>query len=93
MLQEASVVGFVRTILIIMLVYFGVKILMRLLAPILMKSLIKKAEKRFGQQFGNQQPFQQKPQNEGEVTIDKIPNKNASSNKKVGEYVDFEEID
>jgi hypothetical protein len=92
MIQEASLVGFLRTILIIMLVYYGVKILMRLFAPYLMKSLVKKAEKRFGQQFGNQ-PHQAAPKPEGEITIDKVPRQSKTSNKKVGEYVDYEEID
>jgi len=75
-----------------MLIYFGIKILARLFAPILMKSLAKKVEKKFGQQFGNQQ-YQQQKAPEGEVSIDKIPRQQKSSNKKVGEYVDYEEID
>jgi hypothetical protein len=93
MLQEASIVGLMKTILIILLVYFGIKILARLFAPFLMKTLVKKAEKRFGQQFGNQQAQQQKTQPEGEVSIDKIPRSQKSSNTKVGEYVDYEEIE
>lgn len=93
MLQQASVMGLLRTILIILLVYYGVKILMRIFAPLLMKSLVKKAEKRFGQQFGNQNTYQEPPKREGEISIDKIPNQQKSSNKKVGEYVDYEEID
>ena len=91
MLQYASVTGFVRTLLIILLVYFGIKILSRLFAPVIFKYVTKKAEKRFGQQFGgfqNNQP----PEKEGETTIDKMP-KTKSSNKDVGEYVDYEEID
>ncbi|MDU8886179.1 DUF4834 family protein [Yeosuana sp. MJ-SS3] len=90
MLQEASAVGLVRTILIILLIYFGIKILSRLFAPILMKYVVKKAEKKFGTQFeGFQKPKEQK---EGEISIDKIP-KTKPSNKDVGEYVDYEEID
>ncbi|MDO5975837.1 DUF4834 family protein [Flavivirga jejuensis] len=93
MLQFASVTGFIRMILIILLIYFGVKILSRLLAPLLVKYVAKKAEQRFGEQFGQfgkQQQQQQKK--EGEVTIDKIP-KSRTSNKDVGDYVDYEEID
>ncbi|MBT8394277.1 MAG: DUF4834 family protein [Flavobacteriaceae bacterium] len=91
MLQYASLTGFVRTILIILLVYFGVKILTRLFAPILFKHVAKKAEKKFGQQFGNYQP-KETPKKEGEISIDKMPNRK-ESNKDVGDYVDFEEID
>lgn len=93
MLQFASVTGFVRMILIILLIYFGIKILSRLFAPFLMKYVAKKAEQRFGEQFG--QPRRQKQENtkkEGEITIDKIP-KTKTSNKNVGDYVDYEEID
>ncbi|SFZ91709.1 protein of unknown function [Flaviramulus basaltis] len=94
MLQFASATGFVRMILIIALIYFGIKILTRLFAPFLIKFVAKKAEQRFGEQFGGFQgkPKQEAPKKEGEVTIDKIP-KTKTSNKNVGDYVDYEEID
>ena len=92
MLQYASVTGFVRTILIIVLVWYGVKILSRLFAPYLVRYVAKKAEQKFGQQFNQQSP-QRPKEKEGETSIDKMPNKNTSGNKKVGEYVDYEEID
>lgn len=89
MLQYASVVGLFRTILIIGLIYFGVKILSRLFAPLIMKFFVKKVEQKFGN-FQNKQKTQ--TQKEGEVTIDKMPNTN-NSNKNVGDYIDYEEID
>lgn len=91
MLQYASVTGLLRTILIILLVYYGIKILSKMLAPVFLKYVSKKAEKTFGQQFGNFQN-NKPPQKEGETTIDKMP-KTKPSNKDVGEYVDYEEID
>ncbi len=91
MLQFASLMGFLRTILIILLVYYGLKIISRLLAPFMLKYLTKKAEQRFG---GNFNTYREPPkQKEGEVSIDKMPNNGNSSNKEVGEYVDYEEID
>ncbi|GAB4156351.1 MAG: hypothetical protein Tsb0033_06820 [Winogradskyella sp.] len=62
-----------------------------------MKFVAKKAEERFGQQFGgfqnhSQQRKEQK-QREGETVIDKMPNREKTSNDKVGEYIDYEEID
>lgn len=90
MLQFASATGLIRTILIILVIYFGIKILARLFSPFLIKFVAKKAEERFGGQFGSQQ--QAPPKKEGEVTIDKIP-KTKSSNKNVGDYIDYEEID
>ena len=94
MLQHASVVGLIRTILIIMSIYFGIKILARLFTPFLMKFVAKKAEQRFGDQFGQFQKArpQEKRKKEGEIIIDKIPN-TKTSNKDVGDYVDYEEID
>lgn len=89
MLQFASVPGFLRTILIILLIYYGIKVLSRLFAPFLMKFVAKKAEQRFGSQFNTKEEPQKK---EGEVTIDKVPN-TKSSNKNVGDYIDYEEID
>ena len=66
-----------RTILIILLVWFGLRILGRLFAPVLMRFVAKKAEERFGQQFGNfQNPAQQRQEQkrkEGETVIDKMP--------------------
>jgi hypothetical protein len=83
-----------RTIFIIILVYYGFKVLARLFGPFFLKYLSKKAMQRFGGQFGDfqNQQRQQKPQNEGETVIDKIPNRKTSNNT-VGEYVDYEEVD
>jgi hypothetical protein len=89
MLQYASATGIVRILLIILLVYYGVKIITRIFAPLLLKYVAKKASERFGD---FQKPQQQATKKEGEVTIDKMPN-TKTSNKDVGEYVDYEEID
>ena len=82
-----------KVALIILLIYFGIKILSRIFAPLFLKHLAKKANERFGGQFRdfNTQNEQQK-KNVGEVSIDKMPEKK-SSNNKVGEYVDYEEVD
>ncbi|WP_223034289.1 DUF4834 family protein [Hanstruepera marina] len=92
MLQYASLTGVMKTILIILLVYYGIKILSRLFAPALLRYVTKKAEKQFGQQFNQYNNNQEQQKREGEVSIDKMPN-SKSSNKNVGEYVDYEEID
>ncbi|MDH7912618.1 DUF4834 family protein [Winogradskyella sp. SYSU M77433] len=97
MIQQASAMGLLRTILIILLIYFGIKILSRLFAPVLMRFVAKKAQEKFGQQFGGFQnqanQKQQQKSKEGETVIDKMPNQNKQSNSDVGEYVDYEEID
>ena len=91
-MQFASVTGFLRTILIIVLVWYGVKVLTRIFAPLLMRYVAKKAEKQFGQQFNQYQQPKEAKKKEGEISIDKMPQQK-SSNKDVGEYVDYEEID
>ena len=87
MIQTASFVGLLKTLLIIILSYTVFKYVMRLLAPFFLRSIARKMERRFNQNASP--PTRQK---EGEVSIDKTPGKQAS-NDDVGEYVDYEEID
>lgn len=92
MLQTASITGFLRTILIIVLVYYAFKLLMRVLAPYMLRYMSKKMQDRYSGQY--QQQRRQQPQYKaGETVIDKMPNAQKTSNKTVGEYVDYEEID
>ncbi len=86
--------GFIKTILIIALLYFGFKILLRLLAPWLIRYASKKAEKHFFNTFNaqqNQHPNQERKV--GDVSIDSVPEQKTKSDKKVGEYIEFEEIE
>ena len=87
-MYEASIPGLIRTILIIMLIYYGVKILFRLFFPLFVKYILKKAESNFQQQFNKNQ--QQQTQSSAPFNQNQ-PKPNAS--KKVGEYIDFEEIE
>lgn len=91
-MQMASFTGFLRTILVILLVWYGVKILLKIFAPYLVRYMSKKMQERFGGQFQQQQQQQNGPK-EGETVIDKIPQQRQTSDKKVGEYIDYEEID
>ncbi|MBT8311056.1 MAG: DUF4834 family protein [Flavobacteriaceae bacterium] len=93
MYQYASIPGFIRTLLIILLIYYGIKVLTRLFAPYLMRYVSKKAGQRFEQQFGQYQRPPETTSKEGDVTIDSTPEKTKSSKDDVGEYVDFEEVD
>ena len=88
MLQNASIIGFLRTILIFILVYTIFKYVMRLLAPYILRSVAKKAEAHFRNQSAPKPPNQK----EGEISIDKMPNSKTSNND-VGEYVDYEEVE
>jgi len=89
-MHEASLIGVLKVILIILLIYYGLKILTRLFGPLLLRYVTKKAGERFQQQFQKHQNTYSKSGDE--VTEDKKP-KQKSTNKDVGEYIDFEEID
>ncbi|MEL6916775.1 MAG: DUF4834 family protein [Bacteroidota bacterium] len=83
-----------KTVLIILLVYYLLKMLGRLLAPKLFSYAAKKTEKHFRERFG--QYAEQNSQNEdqmGDVIINKSTANKSNPSKKVGEYIDFEEIE
>ncbi len=85
---------FLKTLLIILLVYYGVKIIFKFAKPYIMRYIAKKANEKFGQAFG-QNPSQSNTtsQQEGETILDNSQTKTKTSKSTVGEYVDFEEID
>jgi len=90
--QQASLNGFIRTVFIILLVWYVFKLLLRLFAPYLIKKIIQKAgtsfRKNYQQQFQNEQNKHQKN------TFDSFSTrKKYRSNKKIGEYIDYEEIE
>jgi hypothetical protein len=87
-------ITFLKTVLIILLVYMGLKFLLKLLKPYLMRYIAKKAGKQFEQAFGaNPFPQQEAREKEGSISIDKIPTQKRKATSTVGEYVDYEEID
>ncbi len=89
-MQEASLLGVLKVILIILLIYYGLKVVTRLFGPLLFKYVTKKAGQKFQEHFGQHQSTNYHANDEG--TIDKKAKQNSSS-KNVGEYIDFEEID
>jgi len=84
---------FIQTLLIILLIFFGLRILFRLLAPYLMRYIAKKAGERFQNMAQGYSTQNQTPKREGETVIDEVPRREQTSNKNVGEYIDYEEID
>jgi hypothetical protein len=86
--------AFLKTILIIILCYYLFKILAKLFAPKIINYAAKKTEAHFKEKFGDfaNQNSTQKEQ-VGDVIIDKRPNKKKGTSEKVGDYIDFEEID
>ena len=93
-MQQAELMGFLRTILILLLLYYSFRFLARIFAPFLIKKVVgnmqEKAQKRYNQYHQHSRPSQTK---EGETIMDKKPDFNKEGNSTIGEYVDFEEID
>ena len=83
----------IQTILILILVYYTVKLLARWLAPKLFGYAMKKTQERFGGQFTQYNTREEKQSKEGETSVFKQPFRKSNPSKKVGEYIDFEEID
>ena len=78
--------GLIKTLFFLIVIYYVGKFLMRLFAPFLMKYAANKMEKKMKDQFGNNQPNQEN--DFSNKSKDKM-----KSTKKVGDYIDFEEID
>ncbi len=74
-----------KFIFFLILFYFGFKLISRIFYMFLLKKVARN-------QF-NYQSNSNSNKKEGEVSIDKMPNKNKSKSDKLGDYVDYEEID
>jgi len=83
----------IQTILFLILVYYALKLLVRWLAPKLFGYAMKKTQERFGGQFTQHNYREQNKSQEGETSIFTKSSRKSNPSKKVGEYIDFEEID
>ncbi|MBE0391352.1 hypothetical protein HNQ02_001065 [Flavobacterium sp. 7E] len=93
-MQTASFYGFIRTLFYIIAFYYIFKFLAKLFLPLLLKKVVQKAETNFKQQHQNTQDNSwNKSQAEQEVFYKPPTSKNYKETKKVGDYVDYEEID
>lgn len=91
-MQTASFNGFIKMLLYFVAFYYVFKFLARIFLPILLKKAVEKAGQNFQQQAPNNQNAQYKSTRE-EITIDTSQAKKSRETKKVGDYVDFEEIE
>jgi hypothetical protein len=86
--------AFLRTILIILLVYYLFKFLAKWFAPRLFSYAAKKTEAHFQKKFGDFAGQNKEPEERvGDIIIDKKPRKKGGASQNVGEYIDFEEVD
>ena len=80
-----------KVLAIIFLTYFFFKYTIRLLAPFLIKRFANKMQDKFRQEFNQQ--YKNNDSKEGEITIENKKKSSNSKTDKVGDYVDFEEVD
>lgn len=81
-----SPVGFFRFIGILVVFYFALKFIGRLLFPIVVKKAVNNMQAR-------QSNYRTERKPEGEVTIEKKPGQQGRHHSNEGEYVDFEEVE
>ena len=82
--------GVLRTIAIIVIVYYVFKFVGRYILPLFLKKMVDNVEKKYRDNQPNQQ--QDKNVKVAETVIDRKPSNSKESNKNVGDYVDYEEL-
>jgi hypothetical protein len=90
-MQTASIPGFIKTLFYIVLFYYAFRFLAKLFLPVLLKKVVEKAGQNFQQQ--QQNATWNKTKSNDEIIIDTANAKKSRETKKVGDYVDYEEID
>lgn len=81
-----SIPGFLKTVGIIVIIYYGLKFIGRLLFPIVVKKAVNNMQAR-------QSAYYSEPKQEGKVTVEKKPGQQGRHHQNEGEYVDFEEVE
>lgn len=93
-MQTASFTGFIKALFYIIAFYYIFRFLAKLFLPLLVKKVVQKAgENMQKQQQYAQDNTWQKTQSKDEVQYTAANSKNPRETKKVGDYVDYEEID
>ncbi|MBF4516459.1 DUF4834 family protein [Flavobacterium sp. ANB] len=93
-MQEASFSGLIKAIFYMLAFYYIFKFLARIFLPVLVKKTVEKAGENFSrQQQYTQDNSWQKTRNNDEIIINTANAKNPRETKKIGDYVDYEEID
>jgi len=74
-----------RTILIIVIVYYAFRLLFRYVMPLLARYFLKRTQKKYQKQY-------KKPKRKvGDITVEHTPEKKKELDD-LGEYVDYEEV-
>lgn len=82
--------GLIRTLFIILTIFYVSRLVTRYVFPIFIKKRVRKMQAQMEKQMRSQQ---QNRRSEGDVTITYKPNPEIDNSPKEGEYIDFEEVD
>ncbi|QGY44454.1 DUF4834 family protein [Maribellus comscasis] len=82
--------NFIRTLFVIAIIYFVIRIISRYVLPLLIDKGVKNMQQKMQEQ---QRQNQRSTKREGEVTIEKNRRQNKNFDQDDGEYIDFEEVE
>jgi len=85
-----NIVSFFRVIVVIILIYYGFKMVMKFIAP---KVVEKAADKLFQEMKNKEASKGRQTVRQGDVTIDYSDKKPKQYKRADGDYIEFEEID
>ena len=85
-----NIVSFFRVIVVIILIYYGFKMVMKFIAP---KVVEKAADKLFQEMKNREASKGRQTVRQGDVTIDYSDKKPKQYKRADGDYIEFEEID
>lgn len=84
------IVNFLRTLIIIAIIYFAIRLFTRYVLPLILQNKIKEMQQKMQEQQRQQQSSGKR---DGDVTIEYDQKRDNIRNRDDGEYVDFEEVD
>ena len=80
--------GVIKFILITLLVFYIIRVILRLVFPMVLKSMFSKVQQQAANQYNQQHS---KP--EGDISIEYMPPQQKKGNTdKLGDFVDYEEV-
>jgi hypothetical protein len=92
-METASFNGLLKVILYAVAFYYVFKFLARIFLPVLVKKAVEKAGENFQQQQRAYQSYQNHTSSGDEINYQTAKSDKPRETKKVGEYVDYEEIE
>jgi hypothetical protein len=84
------ITNFLKTLFIIVLIYYAIRLVTRYILPLLVDKGLKNMQQKMQEQQRQNQRSTRPP---GEVTIEYNKNTGKSNSQIKGEYVDFEEVE